>query len=82
MFLLILWNLDVWQNGLLAFHWFKYVGEDPDVGPGKWEPEHSKHSWIIFGIIVGVGLIDSFIVFLGRDCALLFSHYLGEAVTE
>ncbi|GAA95353.1 uncharacterized protein L969DRAFT_58006 [Mixia osmundae IAM 14324] len=77
MFLLVLWNVDIWQNGLLAFHWFKYVGSDPNEGPGKWEKERGKHAWIIFGIVTAVGLINSFIVFIGRDLVwALASIYL------
>jgi len=69
MFLVILLNVDVWQNGLLAFRWYKYIGEEPfsPDRPGKWEGEHSKHSWIAFGVIMAVGLINAFIVFIGRD---------------
>ena len=57
--LVILWNVDIWQNGLLALNWydvprpfrshaltvqrFKYIGSDAGVGHGKWEPEHQNH---------------------------------------
>lgn len=69
MFLLFLINLAIWQNGLIALRWFKYNGTDPHQKPGKWEREHETHAWIAFGVITGLGLIDSFIVFLGKDLA-------------
>lgn len=69
MFLLFLINLAIWQNGLVALGWFKYNGSDPHQKPGKWEREHETHAWIAFGVITGLGLIDSFIVFLGKDLA-------------
>jgi len=69
MFLLFLINLAIWQNGLIALGWFKYNGSDPDQKPGRWEKEHETHAWIAFGVITGLGLIDSFIVFLGKDLA-------------
>jgi len=69
MFLVLLLVVDVWQNGLLAFRWFKYIGPEPTSPdrPGKWEGEHNVHSWIAFGVVMGVGLINAFIVFIGRD---------------
>jgi hypothetical protein len=33
------------------------------------EGEHDKHSWIAFGVITSIGLINAFIVFIGRDGA-------------
>lgn len=38
MFFIILFTVDIWQGGLLALRWYKYVGSEP-VGPdrpGKW----------------------------------------------
>lgn len=88
MFLVLLLVVDVWQNGLLAFRWFKYIGPEPTSPerPGKWyvcfslsrsstkclirEGEHNVHSWIAFGVVMGVGLINAFIVFIGRDSEL------------
>jgi len=69
MFLVMLLVVDVWQNGLLAFRWYKYVGPEPisPSRPGRWEGEHSKHSWIAFGVVLAVGLINAFIVFISRD---------------
>ncbi|CAD6573627.1 MAG: hypothetical protein CYPHOPRED_005180 [Cyphobasidiales sp. Tagirdzhanova-0007] len=68
MFLLFLLNLAIWQNGLIALNWYKYNGSEPDR-KGKWEKEHDTHAWIAFGVITGLGLIDSFIVFLSQDFA-------------
>ena len=34
------------------------------------EGEHSKRSWIAFGVIMAMGLINAFCVFMGRDGAL------------
>jgi len=55
------------KNGLLAFNWYKYVGEDPNQGSGRWEPDHHNHAWIVFAIVLIVGIIDATIVFLTRD---------------
>jgi len=69
MYLLFLVNLAIWQGGLIALRWYKYQGTDPDQRPGKWERDHETHAWIAFGVITGIGLINSFIVFLGKDFA-------------
>lgn len=69
MLLLFLVNLAIWQNGLIALRWYRYHGTDPEGHHGKWEKEHDTHAWIAFGVITGLGLINSFIVFLGKDIA-------------
>lgn len=90
LFLLILWNVDLWQMGAQSLRWYKYVGNDPDASdrPGRWEKHHDQHAWVcglhfpsvrfsltetvsfsqvLFGIILGVGLIDAFVTFVSKD---------------
>ncbi|KAK4053344.1 hypothetical protein OIO90_003956 [Microbotryomycetes sp. JL221] len=63
MFLVILWQLDVWQGGLLALHYSRTL---TDSKP-HWEQQHSLHGWIVFGVIIAVSLLSSVVVFLQRD---------------
>lgn len=30
--------------------------------------EHAKHSWIALGVVIGTGLLNAFVIFIGRDC--------------
>lgn len=96
MLVVILLQVDIWQNGLLALGY-----ERPSDAGGKphWEREHSFHNvrtlvqasevtltllalqWIMFGIILGVAVIQSIVVFAQKDvvwCAA--STYLAVAL--
>ncbi|KAK4048900.1 hypothetical protein OIV83_004456 [Microbotryomycetes sp. JL201] len=63
MWLVILWQLDLWQGGLLALHYSRNLNDSKP----HWEQQHSLHGWIVFGVIVAVSLLSSVIVFLQRD---------------
>ncbi|KAI5477359.1 hypothetical protein MNV49_006501 [Pseudohyphozyma bogoriensis] len=83
MILSILLNVDVWQNGLLALGWYHYIGEDPNVGHGKWESEHGKHNWIAFGVVLGLALLNGAYVFATTDIPYAASTiYLSVALSS
>ncbi|KAM0787221.1 hypothetical protein ACM66B_006459 [Microbotryomycetes sp. NB124-2] len=63
MWLVILWQLDIWQGGLLALHYSRNLNDSKP----HWEYQHSMHGWIVFGVIIAVSLLSSVIVFLQRD---------------
>ncbi|KAM0755650.1 hypothetical protein T439DRAFT_295646 [Meredithblackwellia eburnea MCA 4105] len=69
MLLCVLFTTDIWHQGLLALHWYRYLGTDPNVGSGHWEPSHPVHSWIAFGVVFGVGLVNAGVVFAFADIA-------------
>lgn len=60
MMLLFYLNLAIWQNGLIALDWYKYVGDEQDHHAGRWEREHETHAWIAFGALTGLGLISEY----------------------
>ncbi|ORY43255.1 hypothetical protein BCR35DRAFT_297473 [Leucosporidium creatinivorum] len=63
MLLIILLEVDIWQGGLLALGYYRHpTGDKP-----HWEAKHSMHSWIIFGIVLGVALLQAVQVFYQRD---------------
>lgn len=54
MLVCVLFSVDIWHQGLLALSWYRYLGDEPNHRTGRWEGDHTAHSWIAFGVILGV----------------------------
>lgn len=79
----ILFSVDIWQNGLLALKWYKYVGTDSSVHHGHWEEGHKVHEWGAFGIVLGTALVNAMLVFTYADIVWAASAvYLAVALTS
>ncbi|EGG05622.1 uncharacterized protein MELLADRAFT_116780 [Melampsora larici-populina 98AG31] len=61
LFLLVLWQVDILQTVLIALGWYKIR---PD---GEWEAHHRAHVWIVFGLIIAIGVINSLVTLLMED---------------
>ncbi|KAL8281341.1 hypothetical protein RQP46_006375 [Phenoliferia psychrophenolica] len=82
MLLVVLFSVDIWHQGLLAIGWYRYVGSSTSPHhPGKWEGDHAVHSWIAFGVIAGVAIINATNTFLTTDVVWgLSSIYISLAL--
>ncbi|KAG0150525.1 hypothetical protein CROQUDRAFT_652113 [Cronartium quercuum f. sp. fusiforme G11] len=61
LFTLVLWQVDIFQTLFIALGWYRIR---PD---GNWEPHHRVHLWIVLGIVLAIGLLNTFVVLIWED---------------
>lgn len=76
----ILFSVDIWQNGLLALGWFKYVGSHGDkVHHPRFDSR--EVGWAAFGVVLGTSIVNGMITFAFADFVWAFaSVYVAVAL--